>query len=225
MRPNLCVHVLYTAHKLRMDIFLYPDRPLKIAVASQLWASPKVMWPALGELAVYSSSCHHLVTIWLEETWLLKPQDSPPPLPPTHSSSELHPPACEPDHLNTKQRNKDILKIEMLWLSKKHAAETQRGNGERQKRGRNKRQGKTRRRAGLWQESETLYWCRIGGWIHWFPVGSCPVTYGWFVIQYRFKHCLWTCSKPGSSSFSVRIYTHWIIMLPQRKFPHWECLL
>ncbi len=157
------------------------------------------------ELVAFSSSCHHLAEIWLEETWLQEPThhlSTLPPLPPSHSSSELHPPACEPDHLNTKQRNKDILKIEMLWFSKKHTAEPQRGNGERRKR-QNKRQGKTVRWAGSWWESETLYWCGIGGWIHWFPVSSCPVTYGWFVIQSRFKHRLWTRSKPGFTSFSV----------------------
>lgn len=36
--------------------------------------------------------------------------------------------------MNTKQRNKDVLKIEMLWLSKKkHTAETQPENTERER--------------------------------------------------------------------------------------------
>lgn len=38
--------------------------------------------------------------------------------------------------MNTKRRNKDVLKIEMLWLSKKHTAETARERREKRERAR-----------------------------------------------------------------------------------------
>lgn len=81
--------------------------------------------PTLGELAPHSSSCHHLVTIWVGETWNQKLLHVP-PLPPTRSLSHLKTAACETDHLHKKQWNKDSLKIEMLFPSKTHNAETER---------------------------------------------------------------------------------------------------
>lgn len=183
------------------------------------------MWPALGVLTVHSSICYRPVKISSKGNLTPKANSPPllPPLPPSLPSPELHPSACEPDHLNTKQRNKGVLKIEMLSAVcfQRTTLQRERENRERMRgggKGKNKKERKTAKTTGIWWANETLYWCRIGGQTHWFPASSSLVMYGWFVIQSRLKHGLWTCPKPGFTGFSVSVYTQWIIMLPLRMF-------
>lgn len=59
--------------------------------------------------------------------------------------------------MNTKQRNKDVLKIEMLWLSKKHTAETQKTERERERK--KERQNKRERRQDEQPYSEKVRHC------------------------------------------------------------------
>lgn len=89
------------------------------------------MWPAFEGLAAFSSPLLDSLARRKpdSESWFLRlhygQRD--------HSTTlNLHPPACAADYFNTKQRNKGSLKIEMLWLSKKHTAEAERTLNERQ---------------------------------------------------------------------------------------------
>lgn len=119
--------------------------------------APKVTWLVLRELALHSSSCHHPIKLWLGEIWLWKPACHLPPLL-THQ-------AAHSKIIWIQSREIVVLKIEILWLSRRREAAIK---------SREKKERAIRR-------NETLYWCRKGGWIHWFSVTFCLVTYVWLI--------------------------------------------